>query len=254
MLTRSAMKAFPARARRAAVCCAGLLLVSGTAVAQGFEQPWRGAYVGGGGNFSDVSVQVGSGCYDDYCWWGDYGYYEDGDGDYGYNVHVGWRVHDYVALEASYLETGTIRWKENLVYFPEFDDYYNNRVDFSAQVTELSVLGILPVSDGFEFYLRLGAGFWDGESVQRLDQSFGTDVVDRRVEDSGTGLLGGIGLGMTFAGAVHVRLEYQATTIDEDVLNARDDTSVDALLFELQYRFGARRAVAQPAGEPTATP
>ena len=249
------MKAFPARARGAAICCAGLFLLSGNVLAQGFEQPWRGVYVGGGGNFSDVSVQVGSGCYDYYCWWGEYDYYEDGDGDYGYNVHVGWRVHDYVALEAGYLETGTIRWEEDLVYFPDFDGYYNNRVDFSARITELSVLGILPVSDWLEFYLRLGAGFWDGESVQRLDQSFGTDVVNRRVEDSGTGLLGGVGFGMTLAGAVHVRLEYQATTIDEDVLNARDDTSVDALLFEVQYRFGARKsAAARPSAPPSATP
>ena len=67
-------------------------------------------------------------------------------------------------------------------------------MDFSAQITQLSVLGILPL-DRFEVYLRLGAGFWDGESVQRLDQSFGTDVVNRSISDSGTGFLGGVVMG-----------------------------------------------------------
>jgi hypothetical protein len=248
------MTARLARVGGAASCLAAIFLMAGGAQAQGFEAPWRGIYVGAGGNFSDVSVEVASGCYDYDCWWGDYGYYEDGDGDYGYNLHAGWRVHDFVAFELGYVDTGEIRWKEDLVYFPEFNDYYNNRVDFSAQITQLSVLGILPF-DRFELYLRLGAGYWDGESVQRLDQSFGDDVVNRSVSDSGTGFLGGVGLGVTFGGNLHVRFELQSTTIDEDVLNARDDSSVDSMLLEVQYRFGAGSAASiQPSAPPTATP
>jgi len=244
-----------ARAAGLAACFASALLFAVGAHAQAAGDGWRGLYVGGGGTYSNVSVEVDSGCYDYYdCWWGDYDAYDDGDGDYGYSVHVGLRVHEYVALEASYLDTGSIRWDENLVYFPEFDDYYNNRVDFSAEVTGVSVLGILPFSDRFELYLRLGAGFWEGESEQRLDQSFGPDVQARRVTDSGTGLLGGVGFGVTFADALHVRFEVQSTTIDEEVLNARDDSSVDAMLLEVQYRFGAGKASIQPSGPPTATP
>ncbi len=219
------MTARLAKAGGAAVGFAAIFLFAGVAQAQGFEAPWRGLYVGGGGNFSDVSVEVGSACYDYDCWWGDYAYYEDGDGDYGYTLHAGWRVHDYVALELGYVDTGDIRWEEDLVYFPEFNDYYNNRVDFSAQITQVSVLGILPF-DRYEVYLKLGAGFWDGESLQRLDQSFGTDVVNRSVSDSG-----------------------------EDVLNARNDSSVDSMLLEVQWRFGAGKAASiQPSAPPTATP
>jgi len=240
---------------RAAAGLAASLLLAGTAQAQGFGYPWRGLYVGGGGNYSTVSVEVGQGCYDPDCWWGEYDYYEEGDGDYGYNFHAGVRLHDFVAVEAGYVDTGSIRWDEDLVYFPELNDYYNNRVDFSAQITQVAVLGILPFGGRYELYVKLGAGFWDGESVQRLDQSFGTDVVDRRVSDSGTGFLGGVGFGVTFAKTLHARFELQTTTIDEDVLNARDDSSVDAMLLELQYRFGAGRAATiRPSGPPTATP
>jgi hypothetical protein len=151
------MRVVHASAGGFSTCLAASLLLANAAHAQGFEQPWRGVYLGGGGTYSTVSVKVpGSGCYDD-CWWGDYDQYEDGDGDFGYSLHAGLRVHDFVALEASYVDTGSIRWDEDLVYFPEFNDYYNNRVDFSAQITEVSVLGILPAGR-FELYLRLGAG------------------------------------------------------------------------------------------------
>ena len=90
-----------------------------------------------------------------------------------------------------------------------------------------------------EVYLRLGAGFWDGQSRQRLDQSFGTDVVTRSVDESGTGFLFGVGGGVTLGKAFHLRLDLQSVGIDEDVLNAREDSSIDSILLELQFRFGA---------------
>jgi hypothetical protein len=241
-----------------AATIAAALFFAPVAHAQGSPAGWRGLYVGGGGNYSNVSVEVDGGCYDyDDCWWGAYYGYDTGDGDYGYNLHVGLRIHEFVALEASYVDTGDIGWEEDLVYFPDDDlrDYYNNRVDFSAQITEVSVLGILPFAERYEVYVRLGAGFSDAESTQHLEQSFGPGEVDRRITDSGTGFLGGVGFGVTFADALHLRFEAQTTTIDEDVLNARNDSSVDSMLLEVQYRFGAGKAVPiQPSAPPTATP
>lgn len=231
------------------------MLLAGDAHAEGYGYPWRGLYIGGGGNYSTVSVEVGNACYDYDCWWGDYGYYEKGDGDYGANLHACVRLHDFFALEAGYLDTGSIRWDQNLVYFPEFNDFYNNRVEFTAEVTQVAAVGILPFAERYEIYLKLGAGFWKAESVQRLDQSFGPTVVTRNVSDSGTGFFGGVGFGVTFAGNLHVRFELQSTTIDRDVLNTREDPGLDAMLLEVQYRFGAnRRAPARPSAPPSATP
>ena len=224
------------------LACLAAALLAHAARAQEAPEDWRGLYVGGGGMYSTVSVEVDSddACHGDCDWWGDYSAYDQGDGDYGWSLHLGWRLHRYFALEAGYLETGTIRWDEDLVYMPEFDDFYNNRVDFSAQVAEISALGILPFLNAWEIYLRLGAGLWDGTSQQRLDESFGPAVVTRRIDDSGTGFLGGVGIGVTLARALHLRFEVQSVTIDEDVLSARNDSSIESLLFEMQYRFGAR--------------
>ena len=149
---------------------------------------WRGFYFGAGGAYSNVSVLVDQGeCYDG-CYWGDYYDYDEGDGDFGYTLHAGWRFHQYGALEVSYLDAGPIGWDQDLVYMPEFNDYYNNRIEYSAKVTEVAVLGILPFGDRFEVYAKLGAAFSEGESVQRLDQSFGDQVVTRSVSDNGTGM------------------------------------------------------------------
>jgi len=203
---------------------------------------WFGIYAGGGGSYSNVSVQVGNNCVDDCYWWAndpEDNNYDNGDGAFGYSVYAGLRLNQYVALEVGYLDSGTIGWNKNLVYTPELNDFYNNRVDFQATVTEVSVLGILPFGDVWEVYLRLGAGFWDGQSTQRLDQSFGDIVVTRDVEDSGTGLLVGVGVGVTVVKGLQVRLDLQTVGIDRDMLNTDSHTSLDSFLLELQYRFGA---------------
>ncbi len=214
-----------------------------TAVAQasspvGAPEDWRGFYFGAGGAYSNVSVLVDQGdCYYD-CYWGDYYDYDEGDADVGYTLHAGWRFHKYGALEVSYLDVGPIGWDQDLVYMPEFNGYYNNRIEYSAKVTEVTVFGILPFGEMFEVYAKLGAAFSEGESVQRLDQSFGDEVIARSVSDNGTDVVWGLGVGVTFAKVFHVRLGFESVGIDEDVLNTRNDTTLDSFLLEGQFRFG----------------
>jgi hypothetical protein len=104
------MKARLVTASSVAPFLAAAMLAAPAAQAQGTATPWHGFYLGGGGNFANVSVEVGDGCYDDYCWWGDYTDYDEGDGAYGYTAHAGYRINPWVAAEVSYLDTGTIRW------------------------------------------------------------------------------------------------------------------------------------------------
>lgn len=251
------MKAPHVMAGGFAACLASTLLFATSARAEGFwDYGWHGLYLGGGGSYSTVSVQVDEGCYDDYCWWGDYYDYEEGDGSTSYAVHAGYRFNAFIAAEVNYFDTSTIRWDQNFVYMPEFDGYYNNHVNFKAQVTELSALGILPFAERWEVYFRLGAGLWDAESEQRLDDPFGDAVITRNVDDDGTGWLLGLGIGVTLAEAWHLRLDLQTLTIDGDALNTREDSSIDSALLEVQYRFGASRqhASTQPSAPATATP
>jgi hypothetical protein len=74
--------------------------------------------------------------------------------------------------------------------------------------------------------------------VQRLDQSFGDQSISRSVSDSGTDVVWGLGAGVTFAKVFHVRLGFESVGMDEDVLNTRNDTTLDSFLLEGQFRFG----------------
>jgi hypothetical protein len=251
------MKALHTMASGCAACLASTFLFATDVQAQGFwDYGWHGFYLGGGGSYSTVSVQVDDGCHGDDCWWGDYDHYDEGDGTTSYAVHAGYRFNAFVAAEVNYFDTSTIRWDQNFVYMPEFDGYYNNHVNFKSQVTEVSALGILPFADIFEIYFRLGAGLWDAESDQRLDDPYGPAVIHRSVDDDGTGWLIGLGFGVTLADAWHLRLDLQTLSIDGDALNTNEDSSIDSVLFEVQYRFGARNAKAttRPSGPATATP
>jgi hypothetical protein len=207
------------------------------AAAVAAPEGWRGFYVGAGGAYSNVSVLVDNGGCQDGCYWGDYYDYDEGDGDFGYTLHAGWRFHRYGALEVSYLDAGPIGWDQDVVYMPEFNDYYNNRIEYSARVTELVLLGVLPFGETFEVYAKLGAAFSEGESVQRLDQSFGDQVVMRSVSDNGTDVVWGLGFGVSFARVLHVRFGFESVGIDEDVLNTRSDTTLDSFVLEGQFRF-----------------
>ncbi|HET7202709.1 MAG TPA: outer membrane beta-barrel protein [Steroidobacteraceae bacterium] len=218
------------------------------AFAQGTPESWRGVYAGAGGSYSNVSVEIpGSGCRDCYYWWGDYPAYDEGDGDYSYVGNVGYRAGRYFAVEAAYVDAGTIGWDKPFVWMPELDGYYRNQVDFSAEIPEISAVGIFPFLRRWEVYGRLGAGFWSGESQQTLTNVDTGEVIHRRASDDGVGALVGLGLGFSFAESLHTRFEYQAVWIDGDALNVNSETTLDSITWELQYRFGARRATAPAA-------
>jgi hypothetical protein len=212
------------------------------------EQPWRGFYVGGGGGYSTVSVEMYGGCYGDCGWWGDYPDYDEGDGDYGYALHAGYRLNRYLALEANYIDAGTITWKKRYVYLPEFDSAFRNEVQLTSTIPELAVVGILPFARRWEAYVRLGAGFWDGTSKQRLEDEFTGEIINREISETGVGFLAGVGIGVNLAAALHVRFDFQSVSLDGDLLNVNSDTGLDSMLLELQYRFGARAPVtAEPS-------
>jgi hypothetical protein len=206
------------------------------AIAQETPKPWHGLYVGGGGTYSNVSVEVGN-CYDCYYWWGDYPYYDEGDGDYSYSVHMGYRFNPWIAAELTYVDGGQIGWDEDYVFMPELGGYYRNEVEFSAKVPELTVLGILPFAQRWEIYARGGAAFWDATSNQKLTNLKTGEVIYRETDDDGLNFVFGIGIGFSFLDNLHTRLEYQAVWIDGEALNVDSETTLDTLMLDLQYRF-----------------
>lgn len=198
------------------------------------REPVRGFYAGAG-----IGDAEPTGWEDD----DDYYYFSDsesGDSDTSLSVFAGYRFNRYLAAEVGWFDGGTMGWDQALVYVPDLLDVYNTDVDLEVTSVNASVLGILPFAGIWEGYLRGGVAFYDGSADQRLTPSFGGATIERSVDDSGTDLLFGIGIGVTLFGRAHLRLEYQSFLIDEDLLaGGVDSTSVDTILLDVQYRFGA---------------
>jgi opacity protein-like surface antigen len=179
-----------------------------------------------------------SGYYDDdYCGLWGCSYYKDGDGGYGYTAHAGYRFMPYLAAEVSYVDPGLIRYNQGQVIVEGFPGVYKGKASLDITAWEVSLLGILPFADWWEVYLRAGVGFWQGENDQRLVSTSDGSVLNGRNDADGTDFLFGLGLGFVPAPDWAFRLEFQALTIDGEVLYTKKDTSLDSVLFELEYRF-----------------
>lgn len=182
-----------------------------------------GFYTGGGLLVGNVTATE-----DD--WWDSDS--ETGDSDLGFVLNGGYRFNRYFALELGYLDGGK----------PEFDDqYFQRRVDVELDLTavEFSAVALLPFRDRFEVYAKAGLSFWDADADQ-IQQISGFPPTRFQTSDDGTDLLIAFGAGITFLEDWYARVEYQAFSIDDDLLLLDSDYSASygALAVEVHYRFG----------------
>jgi opacity protein-like surface antigen len=212
-----------------------LILASVPVVAQpGAPQESIGFYAGGGLG----STQPAS--YDADFWYSDT---ESGDSTTSVVGFLGYRFHKHVAVEAAYLDAGSVGWSEPLVYVPALLDLYNTDIALDVSALQVSVTGVLPFGEIWEGYLRGGLAFWEADGTQRFTPSFGGTVVTRSVSDDGTGFLFGLGGSARLLPNLHLRLEYQVFDVDEDlfVVDGSDSATMDTFLLGVEYRFGGAR-------------
>ena len=158
------------------------------------------------------------------------------DGALAWSVGLGYRINRYLAGEVEYANFGTTDIHEHYtvpnagpIPFPtEFDLTYSSKVTGPV----LSVLGTLPVSKGFELFLRGGALFASREysvggaiNFRGQDQKFASTV-----------WLAGAGVTWSFAKRWGARAEYQRSgTLDETLVTG--ETRVERLSLNALYRF-----------------
>lgn len=111
----------------------------------------------------------------------------------GYGAFFGYKFNQAIAIEGGYHRLADV------------DAGFTN---VTVDQIDLSVIGSLPLSNGFDVYGRLG--------VNRLE--FDADV--RGASEHDSGVLYGIGLGYSFSPIVHARLELQKPASDTTKLVA----------------------------------
>ena len=111
----------------------------------------------------------------------------------GYGVFFGYKFNQAIAVEAGYHRLADTEFGSGAL-----------RGDLTVDQVALSVIGRLPLSNGFDLYGRLG--------YNRLEADAEVRGFSAKEDDSGTLL--GVGLGYTFSPIVHGRFEVQKPASD----------------------------------------
>ncbi len=191
-----------------AVFAAVMTLSTGAALAEDETRYPAGLYAGGSLGLSQFDDACGSlpgtlgsqfSCNDDDATW---------------KVFLGWRPHDWVAGELSYVDLGEARANASAV-------------SLTAKIDGYSVVGVLtpPMFEKVGFYLKGGAFFWDSEVSGPSSPTF--NVV--RKSDDRTGVAGG-GFRWAFGEHIGIGIEWERYF---DI----GDTDVDNFSASLIYDF-----------------
>ena len=115
------------------------------------------------------------------------------DRDGGYGAFLGYKFNESFAVEGGYHRLADTEYRSGPL-----------RADVTLDQLDLSVIGTLPLSAGFDLYGRLG--------YNRLTAD--ADVAGFSAKEHDNNVLYGVGLGYAFTPVVHARLEVQKPSSD----------------------------------------
>ncbi|MGH8174737.1 MAG: outer membrane beta-barrel protein [Steroidobacter sp.] len=148
-----------------------------------------------------------------------------------WGIVAGYRIFRFAAVELNYLNLGTLKRQETLALgFPPFTSSVDIRHELETSGPSVSGLGILPVTDSWELYLRAGVLFADMEATSSImgDSSsitFGSDS-----------LLWGAGTQFNWGDHWSVRLDFQRfERVGED--NGVGEADIDLLSLGVIFRL-----------------
>jgi OOP family OmpA-OmpF porin len=165
---------------------------------------------------------------------------KDDESDVMWSAFAGYRFMKYLAVEAGYIDTGTVSYTgrgTTLVFDTDLNDYVEvpvkGTIEWDATGWPVSVLGIWPFAEDWEVFGRVGAFFADVEMEVRVS---GEDSVGKgHTSDSSTEFIYGVGVDGKFNENWAARFEWLAVPS----LGSSDTGSADwnGFQFALSYRF-----------------
>lgn len=120
--------------------------------------------------------------------------------DFGFKVFGGMRFHKNFAAELTYLDFG------------EPDDEIlgiDSEIDLYAWA--LYGVGVLPLTDKFELFAKLGVAYWDAEGKARFMG------ISAKNDDDGTELAYGLGASYSLTDHFAFRVEYEGIDLDDEI-------------------------------------
>lgn len=135
------------------------------------------------------------------------------DDDSNISFAGGVKMNDNLALELGYIDFGDISVSGN------------GTASVEADAIQLSLLGLLPVSDAFGLVGRLGVDMWDATVKYSNVPGFGTG----KVSDDGSDLFYGIGAYVNLGANANVHFDWQ--------FHELDDVDIDTMSLGLSFYF-----------------
>jgi len=155
--------------------------------------------------------------------------------DITYSGFVGYRFIPYLAVEAAYLDLGHSYYKASgTVTNGTTTADVNASLTLKSAGPAISALGILPVGQGMDVYVRVGAYFADTKTTARIWGS-GTDVSES-VSKTTTEFLYGLGANYEIADRWGLRLEYWRIPNVGDK-STTGEANTDRYTFGVTYSF-----------------
>ena len=118
--------------------------------------------------------------------------------DFGFKLFGGYRFHKNFAAELDYLDFGE----------PD-DTILGVKSEIDLYALALYGVGILPLTEQFELFAKLGVAYWDADAKVSL---LGVSVSD---DEDGTDIAYGLGASFAFTDQFAVRVEYEGVDVDE---------------------------------------
>jgi OmpA-OmpF porin, OOP family len=156
-----------------------------------------------------------------------------GDDDQGtaWSMTAGYRVNRYLAVEASYVNLGTLETNRNIVVPPILGGgTLNLHRELETAGPALTVFGTLPLTDSWQLYGRAGMLFADTDLTTGFNGSSNSTSFDSDVTTLGAGAQ------YDWGGHWSARLEYQRA-LDLGGDDFANDADVDSISLGFLYRL-----------------
>ena len=152
---------------------------------------------------------------------------EDDDQSQAFGLSAGYRINRYLAVEASYVNLGTLEATRRVTFSPHPGGSAITDVKLETTGPALTAFGILPVSDSWELFVRAGMLFADSERT--------TGFGDAHSFNSEAPILG-LGVQYDWKGPWSARLELQRS-FGIGGGDASNEADVDAILLTGVFRL-----------------
>lgn len=144
------------------------------------------------------------------------------DGDLAWKLFGGYKLNDNFAVEAAYVDYGTIT-SDSTVVAPVAG---NINIDLDTTAWVFDAVGILPIVDGFDVFGKVGVAAWEYDSS--VSAVAGGTAFTGSAEDDGSDFHYGVGAYLMAVDNIGMRLEWERVSADDNL---------DVWSLGVQYNF-----------------